>query len=118
MRSITLETVFYYIAFFIHALEPITFYGSWILLMILGQRIVKDGSITARKFVFAAIVGTPIGVLSAMAFAEYFGKPQMSFTASIVGCVVAIMAEQVLNGDLPRRVVDVVLGNFNKNKGE
>lgn len=110
MKQISLEGILFGIAYIVHAIAPILFYASWIFLILLGQRLVKDGSLSCQKLFFSILVGAPIGVLSALSIQDYFGTSQN--VSALMGCGVAIVAEQILNGDIIRKVSDALINKI------
>lgn len=108
--QVFLEAIFTCCGVIIHALAPVLFYASWVVLILIGQILVRDGSFSRKRFFFAVLVGAPIGVLSSLAVQDYF---QTTFYISaMAGCAVAIMAEQILNGDILKKVSDALISKI------
>lgn len=98
-----IEIIITVLSSLIATFSPYLFLVIWCLLIVTSKFLLSREDRSASDFLRAIGIGVPIGVLFGMAAQEH-GQPP--FTSTIIGCMVSVLAEQILNGDLPRRFFD------------
>ncbi|TXH12904.1 MAG: hypothetical protein E6R03_12075 [Hyphomicrobiaceae bacterium] len=101
-----LEGVIFFLTYVVYMVQPFIFIGIWCTLIVLSQFLVSRERRSASQFLRAVLIGVPIGILFGSAVQEHGHGPA---TAAVLGCAVSILAEQILNGDLPRRLLEKIM---------
>ena len=101
-----MEGVVFLATYAIYMIQPFLFIGIWCFLIVMSQFLVSREKRGASHFLKAVLIGVPIGVIFGAAVKENgYGQA----TAAVLGCCVSILAEQILNGDLPRKFFDKLI---------
>lgn len=105
---IILDGVFFACGYIVHIfLGNYGFFITWILLILIGRQMVKTEKFSVKKLAHSIVVSTPIGVLAAVSIQDVWGMPQSVNT--MLGCLIAIIAQQILDGGWFPKVLDAVL---------
>lgn len=105
------ECILSLFSFLLTAISPVLFLMVWVTLMLMSKWLVSKEARSASQFLKFIFIGLPLGVLFGAAVHEN-GYGEM--TSAMAGCAMALVADQVLDGTLPRRFIDALIEKINR----
>ena len=106
-----LEAASFLFLFILNAISPYLFLIMWVVSILSAKFLLEKQARSTSRYVVSILMGAPLGVLAGSVAGEH-GMGE--HTAAALGCCVALLSEQFLSGDLPRKIVDVLINKLDK----
>lgn len=110
-KHVFIDALAFAAAYAVSIIAPYLFYAVWVFLILGSRFLVSKETRSTSRFIFVILIGAPIGVLAAAAAHEHGLEKNI---AALAGCGIAIMAEQILNAEIPRKILDAIIQKWIK----
>ncbi|MBE2191863.1 MAG: hypothetical protein IAE63_06760 [Alphaproteobacteria bacterium] len=105
------EILSFLFMFLANAISPYLFLTMWVVSILTAKFILEKQTRSTSRYVVTILMGAPLGVLAGSVAVEH---GMGDHAAAAFGCCVALLAEQFLSGELPRKIIDVLINKLNK----